>query len=126
MGNKFRNRKKLWSDIILKEYCYKPDVCQTCFNGNFFLKEAKDTNIINRYYLRCNQTPCRKNKFLSIYFFASIKIYLQSIILEVFSLFLIARLNATQIHNKLSTHLKNNISYNTVCTILDNIRNCKK
>ena len=60
MGIKFGNGKKLWSDIILKEYCYKPDICQTCFKRNFVFKEAKDTDIINLYYLRCNHTLYRK------------------------------------------------------------------
>ena len=42
----------------------------------------------------------------------------------MFSLFLLSKLNTKQIYNKLLTHVKNCISYNTVCAILDNIRNC--
>lgn len=42
----------------------------------------------------------------------------------MFSLFLLSKLNAKQIYNKLLAHVKNCISYNTVCAILDNIRNC--
>jgi len=42
----------------------------------------------------------------------------------VFSLFLLSKLNTKQIYNKLLTHVKKCISYNIVCAILDNIRNC--
>ena len=34
--------------------------CKTCFKRNFVFKEAKDTDIINLYYLRCNHTLYRK------------------------------------------------------------------
>jgi len=59
-GINFESEKTLWSNIILNRYCYKPDICQTCFKGQFVLKEAKDPDILNLYYLRCNHTPCRK------------------------------------------------------------------
>ena len=95
------------------------------FKGLFVLKEAKDPEILNPYYLRCNHIPFRKKAFKSIYIFWLHKNIPASIILEVFSLFLLSKLNTKQIYNKLLIHVKNCISYNIVCAILDNIRNCK-
>ena len=68
-GLNFKTVKTLWADIILKKYCYKPDICQTCFKGNFALKESKDANIINPYYLRCNNKSCRKRVNLRAFSF---------------------------------------------------------
>ena len=85
------------------------------------MKEAKDPDILNPYYLRSNHKPCRKKPLRAYTFFMLHKNIPASIILEVFSLFLLTRLNAKQIYDKLLTHGKNCISYKTICAILDNI-----
>ena len=70
-----------------------------------------DDDILNPYYLSCNNKPCRKRKNLRAYtFFALHKNIAASIILEIFKLFLIIRLNGKQIFDKLSLTFQKHIS----------------
>ena len=121
-GINYITEKNIWIEKVLKYYCYKPEKCPTCFKGNFDLKENKGNNILNPFYLRCNNTKRRKRKLLRAYTFFNLHKNIHvSVLLEVFNLFIELRLNAKWILSQLSNKYKKNISYNTTCSILDNI-----
>ena len=121
----YDKEKKLWTEIIIPKYSHQPHTCPTSHSGECVLKESTGYDILNPYYLRCNNKPCKKRKNLRVYtFFALHKNIPASIILEIFKLFIIIRLNGKQIFDKLSLTFQKNISYDTVLNILVNIRHC--
>ena len=71
-----RNKeKKLWAEIIISKYSYQPHTCPTYHNGEFVLKESTGDDILNPYYLSCNNKPCRKKKILEHILFCTSKKY---------------------------------------------------
>jgi len=69
-------KKKKWTEIIIPKYKYKPHACPTCLTGDFVIKESNGNDILNPYYLRCNNKPYRRRKNLRAYtFFALHKKY---------------------------------------------------
>ena len=97
-GIEYTAEKNLWIDKLIKYYCYNPNKCPTCFKGDFEIKENKGESIINPFYLRCNNTKCRKKKYLRAYsFFKLHKNIPASVLLEIINLFIVIRLNVKQI-----------------------------
>ena len=67
----------------------------------------------------------QKNKILGAYtFFILHKHIPASIIMEIIYLFIIIKLNAQQIKEKLANSKYQILSYSTICSILENIRKC--
>jgi len=75
-GIDYDKEKKLWAEIIIPKYSYQPHTCPICHTGEFVLKESTGDDILNPYFLHCNNKPCRKRKKLRAYIFLHfIKIY---------------------------------------------------
>lgn len=122
-GLNYQNEKNLWETKILKYYSYNPRTCPLSLKGDFILKEHKDENILNPFYLRCTNTNYQKQKLLRAFTFFNLhKNIPASILLEIINLFLIIKLNAKQKHNSISSKIKKTISYVTIYNILFNIR----
>ena len=76
MGIDCNKEKRLWTEIIIPKYSYQPHICPICHTGEFVLKESTGDDILNPYYLRYNNKPCRKKKILELILFLHfIKIY---------------------------------------------------
>ncbi len=106
-GIKYEKEKNLRSDLIIEKYCHRPNACPIYFQEKFILKESNKEDILNPYYLRYNNTPFRKRKLLLVYdYFNLHKTIPARIILNIIYIFIVVRLNATQIYEKLSNTSK--------------------
>jgi hypothetical protein len=96
-------------------FIYLYDTCPTCTQSRLDLLLKSIPHILNPYYLRCNNIPCRKRELLRAYTFFSLhKAIPTNIILYIIYLFIIVRLNVTQIYEKLSNTIKYKIAYTTI------------
>ena len=68
-GIEYITEKNLWKDKLIKYYCYNPNKYPTFFKDDFEIKQNKGENIINPFYLRCNNTKCVKKIFKSLLIF---------------------------------------------------------
>ncbi len=64
----YQKEKTLWETKILKYFSYNKETCSLCLKGEFILKEDKGENILNPFYLRCNNKNCRKKIIKSLHF----------------------------------------------------------
>lgn len=77
----------------------------------------KKQDIINPYYARCNRKSLREFSFFKLH----VKLPC-SILLKIFDLFIISKLNGNQIYTTLSNTYKISVTKTTILKVLDNIR----
>ena len=56
----YEEEKKFWIKLDNDGYFYYPKICPICQNGNIIIKQYTNTDILNIYYGRCNNSKCRK------------------------------------------------------------------
>ena len=123
MGYKLFGRKKMWDKYIIPEYCYQPNICPTCKRKTFKIQENPKRDILNPFIMRCSFAKCRRKKNIRSYsIFGLHKNLPGSVMLKIFQLFIIIKLNASQIHDKLAVAYEKKVSYITICKVLNNIR----
>lgn len=119
----YTKEKKFWENIVIPSYIYIPELCPTCKKGKLQLKESKNKNLLNPFYLRCKFKKCKNRKSLRHYSFLKLHKFIPaSIIFEIFNSFIIIKQNAKQIYEYLKSKFANNLSYPTICKILNYIR----
>ena len=120
---KYEDEKKLWTTKIIHEYIYETDICPACKCKSLKLKENKNQNILNPFFLRCSTKNCRRKYNLRHFsFFKLHKTLPASILLYVINEFIIMNSNAKEIKNRIKMKFKFDINYNTLLDILLNIR----
>ena len=62
--------KKFWQDFCLKKLIYIPSICPLCKKETFKVNEKKiNKDIINPFYLQCNNKTCKKKEIYEIIHF---------------------------------------------------------
>ena len=112
-----------WLTIKNKGFIYLPFKCPTCTKGNFDIKKYKNKDIINPYYVRCNNTKCRKKNSLRNYsFLHNIKKLPCSVIFMILENWLFIGLNANKINKIIEDKYNINIKIRSVQYILEYFR----
>ena len=124
-GINFIEEKNFQDNYLLDKCLYAPKSCPCCKRATFKILENTKRDILNPYIIRCSYYKCTKNQNLRHYsFFYLHKNIPASIIVYVFYLFIIVKLNAKQIGQSNETKYNTTLSNNTICNILKNIRSC--
>ena len=122
-GINYLDDKKTWDKYIIPEFCYQPKICPTCQRKTFNIQENPKKDILNPFIMTCSYGKCRRKKNIRSYsIFGLHKNLPGSVMLKIFQLFIIIKLNASQIYEKLAVTYKKKVSYITVCKVLSNIR----
>ena len=107
----YEEEKKFWIKLDNDGYFYYPKICPICQNGNIIIKQYTNTDILNIYYGRCNNSKCRK--IIRLRYYSILKLarnLLASVIFLIINLFFFEALNATKITDKLKIKFKDNIN----------------
>ena len=118
------NKEKLfWQTIIIPHMVYIPNNCPYCYKKTIRLAEKQKSDIINPYYLLCNNKLCKRKKSIRVYSFLNCaKLIPASVVYEIICLFLIEMKNGKEIETYLKSKYEKIPNYSTILKILKNIR----
>ena len=116
-GIEFAPEKNFWQNTIIPNMIYLPKLCPLC--------KKKKEDIINPFYLVCNQKNCKKKRTLRYYSFLSFaKRIPASIVHAILYIFVIDKKSAKEIESTIKTKFKVIPSYATIRNILSKFRCC--
>ena len=116
----FEEESQFWTNLKKRGFIYLPDICTACNIGKFEIKEDTKKNILNPYYIRCNNKKCRKKvKLRSFSFLKNIRNIPASVIFNILENFFLVGLNAQKIEKLVKEKYNKDIKIKHVLKILE-------
>ena len=119
----YKEECNFWINLKSRGFIYIPSNCQKCNSGKYEIKKLEIKNIINPFYVRCNNKKFRKRVNLRNFSFL---VYLRntpaSVTFAILENFLYIGLNAQKINQILSVKYKNNLNIRKIQKILEYFR----
>ena len=110
-------------NIKNKGFIYMPSYSQKCNTGKYEIKKLEVKNILNPYYVRCNNKICRKKVNLRAFsFLVKLRYTPASVAFDILDKFLYIGLNAQQINKILKEKYKNKLNLRRIQKILEYFR----
>ena len=123
-GLAFGVEKNFWQNTIIPNMIYLPKICPLCKKESFRIYEKKKEDIINPFYLVCNQKTCKKKRSLRYYSFLSFAKRIPASIIHAILYSFIDKKSAKEIESTLKSQFKLIPSYSTIRNILSKFRCC--
>lgn len=118
-----KDEKLYWYKELIDRYIYVPNICPKCKQNTFRINEKTSLDLLNPLYLSCSNKKCKYKSNLRKYsFFRLHKNIPASVIHYIMYLFIVVKINATQIEKSLKQKYKYAPSYVTITNILFNLR----
>ena len=120
----FKDEKVFWENILIPNMDNISNKYPYCKLKAIQIEEKKKNDLINPYYILCNNKSCKWKQSIQVYSFLNCsKLITASIFYEITCLFLIEMKHGKEIENSIKSKYGKSTNYGIILKILHNIWN---